>query len=169
MIKSPGQGRGLPPARRHPTQSAGGRIRQDVSRDLRNRRSEPPRTFFRCGRYFTVGHEWYVTNREGIDLGPYKDREQAELALAMHVTACCFARTGGIAELRRRAQQGLTRFEALVAEMVGCWEQRRLRSANCAYVWTQQRLQRLYESPQGTDHLESRMRALRYMLSRLDR
>ncbi len=169
MMKSQGPGRDRPPSPADAARQGGVRAHRPTPGDFRNRRSEPPRTFFRCGRYFTVGHEWYVTNREGIDLGPYVDREQAELGLAMHVTACCFARPGRIAELRKRAQHGLTSFEALVAEMVGCWEQRRLRSANSAYVWTQQRLERLNERPEGVDHLESRARALRYMLARLDR
>lgn len=114
---------------------------------LLNRRQEPKVTYFRCGRYFTVGHEWYVTVREGLDIGPCISREAAELALARYVATCCLSAPRGTASLDNHGDREPTTFELLVREFLECWEQRQLRSANCAYAGVKRRLDALYRKP----------------------
>jgi hypothetical protein len=46
-----------------------------------NRRGESRRRPFRSGRLFKVDNEWYVETREGVNLGPYESREEAERAI----------------------------------------------------------------------------------------
>jgi hypothetical protein len=136
---------------------------------VRNRRSDHGYTCFRGDRYFTVGHEWYVTLREGKDLGPYLNRDDAELALAMHVAKCCLAAPGGIAEMFAGAEDDTGEFEILVSEMVDGLEQRQLRGENCAYVWIKQRLDAIYMKPAQETYPLVRLRALNFLFGELDK
>lgn len=133
-----------------------------------NRRTEPERIFFRGGRYFTVGHEWFVTLREGIDLGPFLRQETAELAAARHIAGACIDSPGGIADLFHHTETEATEFEMLVRELVEGLEQRLLRSDNCAYVWTQQRLDSLRRHPEKQTRVSTRIRALEYLMDEFE-
>lgn len=44
-----------------------------------NRRDERPKTWFRCERFFRSNDQWYFHTREGIAVGPYKTRFEAEV------------------------------------------------------------------------------------------
>jgi hypothetical protein len=41
------------------------------------RAGEKPRLHFRTNRLFAVGDVWYFATREGVDVGPYRSREDA--------------------------------------------------------------------------------------------
>lgn len=43
-----------------------------------NRRNEPQKTWFRSDRYFRSDDQWYFHTREGIAVGPYRTRFEAE-------------------------------------------------------------------------------------------
>ncbi len=133
-----------------------------------NRGSEHERRYFRCDRYFTVGHEWYVTTREGRDIGPYITRAETQMALARHVTDCFVDRAGHIGQLDAHGRRNATVLEVLVQELASCREQARLRTENSAYIWAQQRLAEYEEHPDRHDHVGIRASALRYFLSELD-
>lgn len=133
-----------------------------------NRGAEHERRYFRCGRYFTVGHEWYATIREGRDIGPYATRAEAEMALARHVTDCFVDRAGHIGQLDAHGRRDATVLEVLVQELASCREQARLRNENSAYIWAQQRLAAFEEHPARYDHARIRANALRYFLAELD-
>lgn len=137
------------------------------SHPILNRGPEHDRVYFRCGRYFTVGHEWYVTLREEKDIGPYASRDEAELALACHVTAC-FLAAGHIGQLDAHGGRDATVLEVLVQELASCQEQARLRNENSAYVWAQQRLDEFAEHPEKYGYVDTRVKALRHFLSELD-
>ena len=133
-----------------------------------NRGLERRRAYFRCGRFFTVGHEWYVSVREGKDLGPYTSRHAAEMALACHVTNCFVSASGHIGQLDAHGGRDATMLEVLVQELASCREQARLRNENSAYIWAQRRLEEFDEHPQDHDHADVRASALRYFLFELD-
>lgn len=133
-----------------------------------NRGSERRHSYFRCGRFFTVGHEWYVSVREGRDLGPYTTRYEARMALACHVTTCFVGASGHIGQLDAHGERDATMLEVLVQELASCREQARLRNENSAYIWAQQRLEELDEHPEDHDHADVRASALRYFLFELD-
>lgn len=42
------------------------------------RDGEPSRMWFRTSRFFLVDEAWFFSTREGIDVGPYATREEAE-------------------------------------------------------------------------------------------
>ena len=40
---------------------------------------------FRTGRFFCVGLEWYFATREGLDRGPFANKEDAEAELMIYI------------------------------------------------------------------------------------
>lgn len=135
-----------------------------------NRASEPERPFFRCSRYFSVGHQWYATTREGGDVGPFDDRAEAELELAhqlaLQVTESQEQRLMGEAS---GEDSETTVFAVLLDEFRTCHLEARTRTPNCIYVWAKQRLEELEGSSVPTLHTAIRARALRHFLIDLDR
>jgi len=133
------------------------------------RRNEQQRNHFRCGRFFNVGHEWYVANREGRDLGPFAERDDAELALARHVAEICFASHQDLGAMNADLDRRATDFEVLVNEILNCWEHKHLRSENSAYVWLRQRLGSLkrHSTLQHRPYMQSKI--LRSLLEELDK
>ena len=88
---------------------------------LRYRRSEGYAPFFRSDRYFTVGHEWYVTKREGGHLGPYLSADEAEYALAKHVAVLLDLAGEAESLLDRGREEPLTPFERRVCTVLERW------------------------------------------------
>jgi len=134
-----------------------------------NRGSELPRQFFRCGRYSTVGHEWYVSIREGNELGPYATRDEAELALADHVTSCFIDSHGYIGQIDAHTRRDATVLEVLVQELATCREQIYIRGENAAFAWAKRRLDAMDENPESFSRVRARVHALTYFLRELDR
>ena len=132
---------------------------------LRNRRGEGEKTYFRCDRYFTVGHEWYASTRENKNLGPFLHHTDAKIALARYVAYQHVKTRKGIAKIFSRDESEVTPFEHLVREIVECWEQRHLRSGNSAYVWIMQRIEAIEKAPR---HSEVELKALKRMLAELE-
>ena len=136
---------------------------------IHNRGSEPACRYFRCERFFTVGHEWYFATREGLDIGPYATRPQAEIALAKYVARRCMTSSEGVAEMFHGKGRETTPLEAQVGEVLSCWQQRRLRSGNGAHLWARKRLLQLRQNPEAFDHASIRSRLLAHLLRELDR
>ena len=44
---------------------------------MTTRKGESPRTWFRSDRVFRAGGEWFFHTREGVALGPYEKRSEA--------------------------------------------------------------------------------------------
>jgi len=142
--------------------------RQHEEHQVLNRESEPERVFFRCGRYFTVGHEWYATTREGRDIGPCATRHEAEMSLAFHLSDRAFGISGQLGQLVAHGERDATVLEVRVQELTSCLEQTRLRNENSAYVWAKQRLDKFEKHPTQHDHADIRANVLRHFLSELD-
>ena len=47
------------------------------------RRHDGDSTWFRSDRVFGAGDQWYFHTREGVDIGPYETRCEAEIEAAM--------------------------------------------------------------------------------------
>lgn len=47
------------------------------------RRNEPSKTWFRSDRFFRSDQYWYFHTREGIPVGPYRTRFEAEVDAGM--------------------------------------------------------------------------------------
>ena len=50
---------------------------------MANRRDETPRTWFRSERLFRSNTQWFFHTREGIAVGPYRDKFAAEVDAEM--------------------------------------------------------------------------------------
>lgn len=59
----------------------GGSAHEEVA--MGNRRNEQPRTWFRSDRFFRSDERWYFNTREGITVGPYRSRFEAEVDAGM--------------------------------------------------------------------------------------
>ena len=53
-----------------------------------NRQGESGPIPFRTGRFFNVGVNWYFATREAIDQGPFRNRNEAEVALTKYIERC---------------------------------------------------------------------------------
>ncbi len=55
---------------------------------MQNRKGESQRkSWYRSERYFRSGNNWYFATREKWDIGPFKAREEAELAVSRYLKA----------------------------------------------------------------------------------
>jgi hypothetical protein len=132
-----------------------------------HRQFENGQTYERSERLFAAGHRWYFTTREGQDVGPYWDRREAELALAAFVATKIV--DGGSGDVPRMGQaRDATEFEAMVAELVGFFRERRRRSATSAFIWALKRLQTLRRPGSAENNPQVRMAALEYGLAESD-
>lgn len=50
---------------------------------MENRKNESQKIWFRSERVFRVDGRWYFHTREGIDVGPYESRFEAEIDATM--------------------------------------------------------------------------------------
>lgn len=52
----------------------------------RNRKGEHDEQIaFRVSRLFSIGTNWYFSTREGVDQGPFINRERAEYAVVKYI------------------------------------------------------------------------------------
>jgi len=69
--------------RRHGRQVKNGKPAPTGDADESHARAgEKPRLRFRTDRLFAVSDGWYFTTREGLDVGPYRNREEAQAGAA---------------------------------------------------------------------------------------
>lgn len=50
-----------------------------------HRRGEQGAIPFRSGRLFNIDTRWYFACREGLDQGPYDNRNEAEAAVSLYI------------------------------------------------------------------------------------
>jgi hypothetical protein len=122
---------------------------------------------FRNERLFAVGHRWYFATREGDDIGPFRDRQAAELALAVFVARRVEEQASSGAHQQER-KPGKTAFEAMVDELVSFFEQRRQRSVTGADVWALRRIQTLRSRADPDSHAQARAAALDHLLGEVE-
>lgn len=49
------------------------------------RRGEQDKVWFRTERCFSIGSDWYASTREGVNLGPFKSRQEAASAAERYI------------------------------------------------------------------------------------
>lgn len=136
------------------------------SSPLPSRRGEETRTYFRCSRYFAVGHEWFAATREYGHLGPYPGRDEAELGLAWHLSVN--QPVDDTATGARPNRATATSLEILISEFRTCQREAAQSSALSAYASARQRLDELEEAAKETAHRSLRVRAIRHFLTELE-
>jgi hypothetical protein len=137
-----------------------------VSQNLLRRRGEETGTYFRCSRYFAVGHEWFAATREYGQLGPFPGRAEAELGLAWHLTvredSTDEAPCGG-------PDRGPpTSLEILISEFRICRREAERSSALSAYASARQRLDEMEDAATDAAHTSLQVRAIRHFLTELE-
>lgn len=141
----------------------------DRIRQVLSEKSARQCSFFRSCRYFTVGHEWYAATREGLDIGPFIDRPNAELKLAEHLVENSTAVSEKMRELDLVIDQETTEFRILLHEFWTCRVEACYRSENSFYAWAKRRIEQLEEDASGFTFADARVRALRHRLAEMDK
>lgn len=59
------------------------------------RRGEQEKVWFRTQRYFSVGSDWYVATREGVDVGPFKSRTEAASSIGRYLNGVRIRKDAG--------------------------------------------------------------------------
>ena len=138
-----------------------------LPRRLIFRHGEKEGVYYRSERLFAVGHRWYFATREGRDIGPYQDRREAELALAVFVSQKILDEASSTVQRIARARDA-TGFDAMVAELVEFFRERGRRSQTGSYVWALKRLQMLRARGEAETHSAARTAALQYVMAKSD-
>ena len=60
------------------------------------RKNEPEKVWFRSSRCFCVGEKWFFSTREGVDVGPFGNREKAERAVMRYIDSISLGKKSGI-------------------------------------------------------------------------
>mgnify|MGYP001547700292 FL=1 len=139
-----------------------------VPHGFRNRSQEKGLTYFRCDRFFTVAHQWYVTLRGGAVIGPYPDRTEAKVALAKQLAGDLYSTAQGAAALDDNENRQTGELEELIRLSLECATQRRLGGDNSAYAWLMQRLDSLRQTPADPDRVNLQLRLLTSLCEDLD-
>lgn len=116
---------------------------------------------FRSGRFYSVGSEWYATTREGRDLGPFRSREEAKMAIAAYVAELsALEGQPTAAELSTESDS----IEARVQELREFMRVREERGLDTALQWAQDRVMRFQVEPMPPREREDRLAALHYLI-----
>jgi len=130
---------------------------------LCNRRGdETDDLHFRTNRLFTVNHYWYFATREGEDIGPFQDRQHAELALAAFIAQRMSEETGKqIAPVNGTHNAEL---DEMVDEAQDLIRILRRRGHTGAIVWAHQRIRALEQKGHRTRHPLRRIEVIEHLL-----
>lgn len=140
----------------------------ELERLVQSNKRQQRQSCFRTCRYFTVGHEWFATVREGGVIGPYLSRQDAELALAKHVIENSDSAATEAEKLDQKSDAAITDFTVLLHEFWTCRLAEVQRSENSFYAWAKQRLEACETGDSEIPYPSVRAKALRRRLSELD-
>jgi len=130
---------------------------------LTNTRSETDGVYFRSNRLFTVNHDWYFATREGENKGPFKDRKQAELALAAFVARCMSEGTSH--SVSPKTGDRNEELNDMVEEAQDLMQIMQKQGITRACVWAYGRIQTLKGTDHKTRHPMRRIEVIEYLLN----
>ncbi len=73
---------------------------------MSSRAGEREKTRFRSDRFFTAENQYFFSTREGEDIGPFPNREDAERGLKVYIE-CMKSDAGNATIAQQRAKQEL--------------------------------------------------------------
>lgn len=56
-----------------------------MSSSIRRGEQDQNKAWFRSQRCFAIGNEWYVATREGVNVGPFKSRKEADASINRYI------------------------------------------------------------------------------------
>lgn len=116
---------------------------------------------FRSGRFYSVGSDWFAMTREGYELGPFRSREEAKMAVAAYVAEHSKAEAQSTAsELSQESDS----IEARVQELREFMRVREEQGVAAALQWAKDRVIRFQVEPLPPSEREDRLAALNYLI-----
>lgn len=126
-----------------------------------NRRGEEGATPFRTGRFFTIGHNWYVATRENRNLGPFPSLDRARAGLAQYLASLAVSdlqtETTSLATASRVS-------ETMVSEFSVFLERLNAVGHAAAIAWANGRQRELEEYPYSPEEKRERLTAISVIL-----
>lgn len=135
-----------------------------VSGEAMNRHGEDFVVPFRAGRFFTIGHRWYVATRGDEDLGPFPSRERARMALAQYLASRVVSR---LDDHKAPPVIGSEVSRAMLSEFSYFLEREKAIGRMAAVAWVQTRLTQLDAQSMPPDEKRERLAALNLILEQL--
>jgi hypothetical protein len=126
-----------------------------------NRRGEDGASPFRTGRFFSIGHVWYVATRDDRDLGPFPTRERARSGLAHYLAGqAVFALNEGDGSPVTNSQVSGT----MVSDFGPFLEHLNTDGHSCAMAWASSRRRQIEGKPLPNEERRERLAALDVIL-----
>ena len=130
---------------------------------MASRRDEKEGVYFRSNRLFAVNHDWYFATREGENKGPFKDRNQAELALAAFIARCISE--GDSHSVATRNDDGNDVLNDMVEEAQNLMRIIKRHGITRACVWSCDRIRSLRVAGHKTRHSLRRIEVIEHLLN----
>jgi hypothetical protein len=135
---------------------------------MRQNRSveENDKTYFRSKRIYSTNGYWYFDTREGKQFGPYLNRSDAEIELAIF-----FAQIIGDLEQEESKSMNTSYgnqdgIELMVEELIGYFNYRKKHGSTSTLAWASIRLRELEEDCTDSVYNKTRLKALKYVMNR---
>ena len=119
---------------------------------------------FRTRRLHAVNGEWYFDTREGVQLGPYRDKSEAEKALSVFLANCLLdveVRRPDFFEFHYGAQDGI---EHMVEETLAYFTYSRNQGQTAALAWANNRLKNITKNINQLSSSQERMDVIQYAM-----
>ena len=135
---------------------------------MRQNRSveENDKTYFRSKRIYSTNGYWYFDTREGKQFGPYINRSDVEIELAIF-----FAQT--VRDLEPEESKSMNTsygnqdgIEQMVEELFDYFNHRKKHGSTSTLAWASIRLRELEDDCTDSVYNDTRLEALKYVMNR---
>ena len=135
---------------------------------MRQNRSveENDKTYFRSKRIYSANGNWYFDSREGKQFGPYINRSDAEIELAIFFAQIVRNLEPEESKSMNTSYGNQDGIEQMVEELFGYFNYRKKHGSTSAIAWANIRLRELEDDCTDSVYNNTRLEALKYVMNR---
>ena len=135
---------------------------------MRQNRSveENDKTYFRSKRIYSANGYWYFDTREGKQFGPYINRSDAEIELAIFFAQIVRNLEPEESKSMNTSYGNQDGIEQMVEELFGYFNYRKKHGFTSAIAWANIRLRELEDDCTDSVYNNTRLEALKYVMNR---
>jgi len=129
-----------------------------------NRYGEHSHPTFRNRRLYSANGQWFFDTREGQQAGPYRDKYEAEKALAIFVAKNVMVQSASRPDtnsVHYGTQDGI---EHMVEEVLAFFTQGKKQGQNAALAWATHRLKRINDNQAVIANSQERIAVIKYAM-----
>jgi len=131
-----------------------------------NRYGEEGHTPFRSRRIYSENGQWYFDTREGNQLGPYRDKSEAEKELALFVAQSLNDLKEVTTKHKYRDHGVQDGIEPMVEELLGLLHFRNKYGDTATLIWADRRLKQLMENHRSIPNSKERIEILKHAMDK---